>query len=111
MKQRILIAMAIANHPALLVADEPTTALDTTMQAKVLELMSELVDSFEMTLMLITHNMGVVASVCERVAVMYAGQIVEMGSASDLFRAPLHPYFDLLLGRRRVSTGAARRSG
>ena len=98
MKQRILIAMAIANHPALLVADEPTTALDTTMQAKVLELMSELVDSFEMTLMLITHNMGVVASVCERVAVMYAGQIVEMGSASDLFRAPLHPYSDLLLG-------------
>ena len=98
MKQRILIAMAIANHPALLVADEPTTALDTTMQAKVLELMSELVDSFEMTLMLITHNMGVVASVCDRVAVMYAGQIVEMGSASDLFRAPLHPYSDLLLG-------------
>ena len=97
MKQRILIAMGLLNNPALLIADEPTTALDTTMQAKVLELMSDLVDSFEMALLLITHNMGVVASVCDRVAVMYAGQIVETASASDLFRAPLHPYTDLLL--------------
>ena len=97
MKQRVLIAMGLLNHPALLIADEPTTALDTTMQAKVLELMSDLVDSFEMALLLITHNMGVVASVCDRVAVMYAGQIVESGSASDLFRAPLHPYTELLL--------------
>ena len=97
MKQRILIAMGLLNHPALLIADEPTTALDTTMQAKVLELMSDLVDSFEMALLLITHNMGVVASVCDRVAVMYAGQIVEAGPASDLFRAPLHPYTKLLL--------------
>ena len=97
MKQRILIAMGLLNHPALLIADEPTTALDTTMQAKVLELMSDLVDSFEMALLLITHNMGVVASVCDRVAVMYAGQIVEAGPAADLFRAPLHPYTDLLL--------------
>lgn len=97
MKQRILIAMGLLNHPALLIADEPTTALDTTMQAKVLELMSDLVDSFAMALLLITHNMGVVASVCDRVAVMYAGQIVETGSANDVFSAPLHPYTDLLL--------------
>ena len=111
MKQRILIAMAIANHPALLVADEPTTALDTTMQAKVLELMSELVDSFEMTLMLITHNMGVVASVCERVAVMYAGQIVEMGSASrSLPRAAasvLRPLARVDAASRRSPLGGA----
>ena len=97
MKQRILIAMGVLNHPALLIADEPTTALDTTTQAKVLELMSDLVDSFGMALLIITHNMGVIASVCDRVAVMYDGQIVEEGSAFDLFRAPLHPYTDLLL--------------
>ena len=108
MKQRILIAMGVLNHPALLIADEPTTALDTTTQAKVLELMSDLVDSFGMALLIITHNMGVIASVCDRVAVMYDGQIVEEGSAVDLFRAPLHPYTDLLLkstprlDRRRV---------
>jgi len=97
MKQRILIAMGVLNHPALLIADEPTTALDTTTQAKVLELMSDLVDSFGMALLIITHNMGVIASVCDRVAVMYDGRIVEEGSAVDLFRAPLHPYTDLLL--------------
>ena len=97
MKQRILIAMGVLNHPALLIADEPTTALDTTTQAKVLELMSDLVDSFGMALLIITHNMGVIASVCDRVAVMYDGEIVEEGSAGDLFRAPLHPYTDLLL--------------
>jgi len=97
MKQRILIAMGVLNRPALLIADEPTTALDTTTQAKVLELMSDLVDSFEMALLIITHNMGVIASVCDRVAVMYAGRIVEQGLTRDLFRAPLHPYTDLLL--------------
>ena len=74
MKQRILIAMGVLNHPALLIADEPTTALDTTTQAKVLELMSDLVDSFGMALLIITHNMGVIASVCDRVAVMYDGR-------------------------------------
>jgi len=118
MKQRILIAMGVLNHPALLIADEPTTALDTTTQAKVLELMSDLVDSFGMALLIITHNMGVIASVCDRVAVMYDGQIVEEGSAVDLFRAPLHPYTDLLLkstprlDRRRSApeVGGARRS-
>ena len=121
MKQRILIAMGVLNHPALLIADEPTTALDTTTQAKVLELMSDLVDSFGMALLIITHNMGVIASVCDRVAVMYDGQIVEEGSAVDLFRAPLHPYTDLLLkstprldrrrcgARRSEARGGARR--
>lgn len=112
MKQRILIAMGVLNRPALLVADEPTTALDTTTQAKVLELMSDLVDSSEMALLIITHNMGVIASVCDRVAVMYGGRIVEEGPASDLFRAPLHPYTDLLLKStprldRRVAAPAA----
>ena len=97
MKQRILIAMGVLNRPALLVADEPTTALDTTTQAKVLELMSDLVDSLDMALLIITHNMGVIASVCDQVAVMYAGQIVEHGPTRDLFRTPLHPYTELLL--------------
>jgi len=108
MRQRVLIAMAILNRPALLLADEPTTALDTTMQAKVLELMSGLVESFGMAVLLITHNMGVVAAMCERVIVMYAGQIVETGTVAELFREPLHPYSRQLLlatprlGERRV---------
>jgi oligopeptide/dipeptide ABC transporter ATP-binding protein len=108
MRQRVLIAMAILNRPALLLADEPTTALDTTMQAKVLELLSGLVERLGMAVLLITHNMGVVAAMCERVIVMYAGQIVETGTVGELFREPLHPYSRQLLlatprlGERRV---------
>jgi peptide/nickel transport system ATP-binding protein len=97
MRQRVLIAMAILNRPPLLLADEPTTALDTTMQAKVLELMRGFIDRDDMSLLLITHNMGVVASVCDRVAVMYAGQVVELGDAAEVFSRPLHPYTELLL--------------
>jgi oligopeptide/dipeptide ABC transporter ATP-binding protein len=97
MRQRVLIAMAILNTPALLLADEPTTALDTTMQAKVLDLLRGLVERFGMALLLITHNMGVVAAICERVLVMYAGEVVETGAVGDLFRAPLHPYSRQLL--------------
>lgn len=111
MRQRILIAMATLNDPALMLADEPTTALDTTMQAKVLDLMAELVERSSMALLIITHNMGVVARICDRVLVMYAGRIVETGTAAELFAEPLHPYTrELLLatprlGERRVSGG------
>jgi oligopeptide/dipeptide ABC transporter ATP-binding protein len=113
MRQRVLIAMAILNKPALLLADEPTTALDTTMQAKVLELLAGLVERLGMAILLITHNMGVVAAMCERVLVMYAGQIVETGTAASLFREPLHPYSRQLLlatprlGQRRPRAAVA----
>jgi oligopeptide/dipeptide ABC transporter ATP-binding protein len=113
MRQRVLIAMAILNTPTLLLADEPTTALDTTMQAKVLALMQGLVDRLGTALLLITHNMGVVAAICERVIVMYAGEIVETGSVADVFQSPLHPYSRQLLeatprlGERRARMQAA----
>ena len=97
MRQRVLIAMAILNTPALLLADEPTTALDTTMQAKVLDLLAGLVERFGMAVLLITHNMGVVAAMCERVIVMYAGQVVETGTVAAVFDEPLHPYSRQLL--------------
>jgi peptide/nickel transport system ATP-binding protein len=97
MRQRVLIAMAILNTPALLLADEPTTALDTTMQAKVLDLLAGLVERFGMAVLLITHNMGVVAAMCERVIVMYAGQVVETGTVAAVFNEPLHPYSRQLL--------------
>ena len=109
MRQRVLIAMAILNRPALLLADEPTTALDTTMQAKVLELLAGLVERLGMAILLITHNMGVVAAMCERVLVMYAGQVVETGAAAALFREPLHPYSrQLLLATPRLGQRRAR---
>jgi oligopeptide/dipeptide ABC transporter ATP-binding protein len=113
MRQRVLIAMAVLNTPTLLLADEPTTALDTTMQAKVLDLMRGLVDRFGTALLLITHNMGVVAAVCERVLVMFAGEVVETGAVGDVFRDPLHPYSRQLLqatprlGARRGRLSAA----
>jgi oligopeptide/dipeptide ABC transporter ATP-binding protein len=97
MRQRVLIAMAILNEPTLLLADEPTTALDTTMQAKVLGLLAGLVEHFGMAILLITHNMGVVAAMCERVIVMDAGQVVETGTVAAVFRDPLHPYSRQLL--------------
>jgi oligopeptide/dipeptide ABC transporter ATP-binding protein len=100
MRQRVMIAMALACHPALLVADEPTTALDVTIQAQILELLARLQRELGMALILITHDLGVVAEVADRVAVMYAGQIVEQGSADEVFRGTLHPYTAGLLASR-----------
>ncbi len=92
MKQRVMIAMAIACHPALLIADEPTTALDVTIQAQILELLKSLKAKYGMSLLLITHDLGVVAEMCDRVVVMYAGQVVETADTRTLLRNPKHPY-------------------
>jgi peptide/nickel transport system ATP-binding protein len=92
MRQRVMIAIALACNPQLLIADEPTTALDVTIQAQILELLQDLKDRFGMSVMLITHAMGVVAEVAQRVVVMYAGRVVEEASAEALFGNPLHPY-------------------
>jgi len=92
MQQRIMIAMALASEPKLLVADEPTTALDVTIQAQILELLRDLKARLRMSILLITHNLGIVGDMADRVAVMYAGQIVELAPARELLRRPLHPY-------------------
>lgn len=92
MRQRVMIAMALSCNPKLLIADEPTTALDVTVQAQILDLMTQLKEKFGMSLLLITHDLGVIAEMCDRVLVMYAGQIVEEASCMDLFDNPLHPY-------------------
>jgi oligopeptide/dipeptide ABC transporter ATP-binding protein len=98
MAQRVMIAMALAGGPDLLIADEPTTALDVTIQAQILDLMLELRDELGMAIVLITHDLGVVAETADRVAVMYAGQIVEEASVHDLFADPKHPYTRGLIG-------------
>ena len=98
MKQRVVIAMSIACNPKLILADEPTTALDVTIQAQVLELMAELKKKIKTSLLLITHDLGVVAQVCDRVAVIYAGEIVESGTLDEVFRNPHHPYTNGLFG-------------
>jgi oligopeptide/dipeptide ABC transporter ATP-binding protein len=98
MRQRVMIAGAIACNPKLLIADEPTTALDVTVQARILDLLEELRKAHEMAMILITHDMGVVAEAADAVAVMYAGQIVERASVNDLFDRPEHPYTEALLG-------------
>jgi oligopeptide/dipeptide ABC transporter ATP-binding protein len=92
MKQRAMIAMALVCRPALLIADEPTTALDVTIQAQILELLNELQQELNMSVLLITHDLGVVAETCDRVAVMYAGKVVESASVTSLFSRPSHPY-------------------
>ncbi|MBI3736654.1 ABC transporter ATP-binding protein, partial [Candidatus Sumerlaeota bacterium] len=92
MRQRVMIAMALACNPALLIADEPTTALDVTVQAQILKLMKELQDQFGSAIMMITHDLGVIAETANRVVIMYAGQIVEDAEVRSLFRSPLHPY-------------------
>ena len=97
MRQRIMIAIALACRPRLLIADEPTTALDVTIQAQVLDLIAELRTQLGMSVVLITHNLGVVAAYCDRVAVMYAGQVVECGPTGDVIAAPAHPYTQGLL--------------
>ena len=112
MNQRVMIAMAIACNPKLLIADEPTTALDVTIQAQILDLLRSLQKERGMALVLITHNMGVVSEMAQRVAVMYAGQIMEERSATELFVAPQHPYTEALMaalpersdGLRRLAT-------
>ena len=92
MRQRAMIAMALSCNPSLLIADEPTTALDVTIQAQILELMKSLQDEFETSILIITHNLGVVAEMANHVAVMYMGKIVESGTARTIFHHPLHPY-------------------
>lgn len=92
MRQRVMIAIALACEPKLLIADEPTTALDVTIQAQILELMMELKDKLGMAILMITHDLGVVASMCDRIAVMYAGNIVEYGTTDDIFYNPKHEY-------------------
>lgn len=97
MRQRVMIAMALSCNPKLLIADEPTTALDVTIQAQILELMKKLKKELGMAIMLITHDLGVVAEMCERVVVMYGGKVVEEADVVSLFKNPLHPYTEGLL--------------
>ena len=97
MRQRVMIAMALANHPDLLIADEPTTALDVTIQAQILQLLKELRAKYHLTIVMITHDLGVVANIADRVAVMYAGDIVEIGTADEIYYDPRHPYTWALL--------------
>ncbi|TWT04861.1 ABC transporter ATP-binding protein [Planomicrobium sp. CPCC 101079] len=97
MRQRVMIAMAIACQPKLLIADEPTTALDVTVQAQILELLKSIQEANDMSIILITHDLGVVAEICDEVLVMYAGKIVERATVEELFNNPKHPYTDLLM--------------
>jgi len=107
MRQRVMIAMALSCNPKLLIADEPTTALDVTIQAQILELLAELKSRFGMAVMLITHAMGVVAEVAQRVVVMYAGKVVEEAPVGELFASPKHPYTQgLIRSIPRVDTAA-----
>jgi oligopeptide/dipeptide ABC transporter ATP-binding protein len=97
MRQRVMIGMALVCHPKLLIADEPTTALDVTIQAQILELMKDLQDRLGMAILLITHDLGVIAEMCDDVVVMYAGRVVECGPVEAIFRSPQHPYTEALL--------------
>jgi peptide/nickel transport system ATP-binding protein len=97
MRQRVMIAMALACRPEIILADEPTTALDVTIQAQILYLLAELKREYNMAMIFITHNLGIVASIADRVAVMYGGEIVEVAPVGDLFEKPRHPYTEMLL--------------
>jgi peptide/nickel transport system ATP-binding protein len=110
MRQRVMIAMALSCRPKLLIADEPTTALDVTIQAQILDLLGELKERFGMAVMLITHAMGVIAETAQRVAVMYAGKVVEEAPVAQLFASPLHPYTQgLIRSIPRVDTAATQK--
>ncbi len=110
MRQRVMIAMALACDPQLLIADEPTTALDVTIQAQILDLMRDLQKRLNSAIIMITHDLGVVAEVCERVLVMYAGNLVEYGTVDQIFRDPKHPYtWGLLQSLPRLDEGGRRR--
>jgi len=109
MQQRVMIAMALAPHPQLLVADEPTTALDVTVQAQIIELLRELKQRLEMSILLITHNLGLVGDIADRVAVMYAGQVVELAPARELLKNPRHPYTRALMNSVPKLSGTATR--
>jgi oligopeptide transport system ATP-binding protein len=107
MQQRVAIAMAIACEPKLLIADEPTTALDSITQAQILDLLLELQQRLKLSILLISHDLGIVSNVCQHVAVMYAGRILEAGPTAELFNAPAHPYLSglLLTAPQRGSIG------
>ncbi len=105
MRQRVMIAMALANDPALLIADEPTTALDVTIQAQILDLMRDLLNETGAAMLMITHDLGVVAEIADDVAVMYAGRVVESGSVQDIFTDPQHPYTLGLMGSMPALSG------
>jgi peptide/nickel transport system ATP-binding protein len=110
MRQRVMIAMALSCNPKLLIADEPTTALDVTIQAQILELLNELKAKLGMAVLLITHDMGVIAETAQRVMVMYAGKVVEEASVKELFKEPLHPYTQgLLRSIPRIDTAATQK--
>ncbi len=104
MRQRVLIAMALINGPKLMIADEPTTALDVTVQAQILELLKELQREFDMGVIFVTHDLGVVADICDRVQVMYAGEIIESGTVHEIFNSPRHPYTMALLAAMPQAT-------
>ena len=107
MRQRVMIAIALAGRPKLLIADEPTTALDVTIQAQILELIRNIQRDDGMSVLLITHDLGVIAEMCDRVAVMYAGRVVEQGAVLDIFDRPAHPYTrGLLASRPKISAGS-----
>ena len=108
MRQRVVIAIAVACRPQILICDEPTTALDVTIQAQILDLMNELRESYDTSVIMITHDLGVIAETCEQVAVFYAGQVVEQADVNTLFHAPAHPYTKGLL-RSVTSLGGAQR--
>ena len=97
MRQRIMIALALVMRPSVLIADEPTTSLDVIVEAQILEILADLRRAYKMALLLITHNLGIVAEVCDRVAVLYAGKVAETGSVRDIFAKPIHPYTQGLL--------------
>lgn len=106
MRQRVLIAMAVSCSPKLIIADEPTTALDVTVQAQIIRLIENIIKEMNTSILIITHDLGIVAGICDRVYVMYAGQIIEEASVSELYDSPLHPYTQGLLG---CVTSAAKR--